>query len=173
MQFQNFSVIPMSLSQPKFMSTMTLKPCVPTYLLLILRYMCRQSVVKGFFPYLIRKRKHPTNRIIKAFVGCLSGWASLAALIPFANSCLLWCGPENGLTSILHTFYPLFEVRISLILTKKEPPQKWKLFFGWAGGIRTHGMQESKSCALPLGDSPIDIEKRLLSFHKSLFSWGG
>ena len=108
MRFQNFSVIPMSSSQPKFMSTMTLKPCVPTYLLLILRYMCRQSVVKGFFPYLIRKRKHPTNRIIKAFVGCLSGWAGLAALIPFANSCLLWCGPENGQMSILHTFLSSF-----------------------------------------------------------------
>ncbi len=44
------------------------------------------------------------------------------------------------------------------------------LFFGWAGGIRTHEMQESKSCALPLGDSPInDIEKRLLSSLKAFF----
>ena len=27
--------------------------------------------------------------------------------------------------------------------------------FGWGGWIRTTGMQESKSCALPLGDTPI------------------
>ena len=28
-------------------------------------------------------------------------------------------------------------------------------FFSWASRIRTGGMQESKSCALPLGDGPI------------------
>ena len=132
MRFQNFSVIPMSSSQPKFMSTMTLKPCVPTYLLLILRYMCRQSVVKGFFPYLIRKRKHPTNRIIKAFVRCLSGWAGLAAPIPFANSCLLWCGPENGQMSILHIFYLLFWGSNPFDFNKKRASTKVEALF-WLG----------------------------------------
>ena len=28
-------------------------------------------------------------------------------------------------------------------------------YSGWVGGIRTHGMTESKSVALPLGDNPI------------------
>ena len=28
------------------------------------------------------------------------------------------------------------------------------LVITWANGIRTRGMQESKSCALPLGDGP-------------------
>ena len=27
---------------------------------------------------------------------------------------------------------------------------------GWGSWIRTNGMQESKSCALPLGDTPIN-----------------
>ena len=40
------------------------------------------------------------------------------------------------------------------------------LFFGWGGGIRTHEMQESKSCALPLGDAPIfDYSKNAHSFY--------
>ena len=34
---------------------------------------------------------------------------------------------------------------------------------GWAGGIRTHGMTESKSVALPLGDSPIWQTRSLIS----------
>ena len=43
---------------------------------------------------------------------------------------------------------------------------------GWAGGIRTHGMTESKSVALPLGDSPVWrtrslIAKIKLRVHKS------
>ena len=33
----------------------------------------------------------------------------------------------------------------------------------WAGWIRTNEMQESKSCALPLGDSPIILEERLFT----------
>ncbi len=33
---------------------------------------------------------------------------------------------------------------------------------GWAGGIRTHGMTESKSVALPLGDSPICRTRSLI-----------
>ena len=28
--------------------------------------------------------------------------------------------------------------------------------YGWGSWIRTNGMQESKSCALPLGDTPIN-----------------
>ncbi len=32
----------------------------------------------------------------------------------------------------------------------------------WAGGIRTHGMTESKSVALPLGDSPIKKQAVIL-----------
>lgn len=32
----------------------------------------------------------------------------------------------------------------------------------WAGWIRTNEMQESKSCALPLGDSPIMAEENLM-----------
>ena len=51
------------------------------------------------------------------------------------------------------------------------------LFFGWGGGIRTHEMQESKSCALPLGDAPIlDYSKNAHSFYtmgESRFIWGG
>ena len=39
------------------------------------------------------------------------------------------------------------------------------LFFGWGGGIRTHEMQESKSCALPLGDTPV------LSYSKNAHSF--
>ncbi len=34
---------------------------------------------------------------------------------------------------------------------------------GWAGGIRTHGMTESKSVALPLGDSPIWETRSLIT----------
>ena len=37
-------------------------------------------------------------------------------------------------------------------------------FLGWAGGIRTHGMPESKSGALPLGDTPIALNKLLNDF---------
>ena len=55
-------------------------------------------------------------------------------------------------------------------MEKSRPDKKSGRDFGWAGGIRTHEMQESKSCALPLGDSPInDIEKRLLSSLKAFF----
>ena len=47
--------------------------------------------------------------------------------------------------------------RCVLILAKikNRPLLRSNLFFGWGGGIRTHEMQESKSCALPLGDAPI------------------
>ena len=38
----------------------------------------------------------------------------------------------------------------------KNPKSIWLgIFSGWAGGIRTHEVTESKSVALPLGDSPI------------------
>ena len=43
-----------------------------------------------------------------------------------------------------------------IYLVEKRTLQKRKvLFSGWAGGIRTHEVTESKSVALPLGDSPI------------------
>ncbi len=35
---------------------------------------------------------------------------------------------------------------------KKAP---FRVLFGWGSWIRTNVMQESKSCALPLGDTPI------------------
>ena len=38
---------------------------------------------------------------------------------------------------------------------KKDFAKRKVLFSGWAGGIRTHEVTESKSVALPLGDSPI------------------
>ncbi len=37
----------------------------------------------------------------------------------------------------------------------KRAPKRVLFLVGWGGGIRTHEMQESKSCALPLGDAPI------------------
>ena len=44
----------------------------------------------------------------------------------------------------------------ALIFTKKsEQAIQSLLRRGWAGWIRTSGMTESKSVALPLGDSPI------------------
>ena len=49
-------------------------------------------------------------------------------------------------------------------LIKKVLPYFGKNFFGWGGGIRTHEMQESKSCALPLGDTP------MLSYRKNAHS---
>ena len=39
----------------------------------------------------------------------------------------------------------------------------WGLSPGWAGGIRTHGMTESKSVALPLGDSPVWRTRSLIA----------
>ena len=49
---------------------------------------------------------------------------------------------------------------------KKYSPQKGNCIFGWGGGIRTHEMQESKSCALPLGDAPIlNYSKNAHSFY--------
>lgn len=43
-----------------------------------------------------------------------------------------------------------------IYLVEKRTLQNAKSFFsGWAGGIRTHEVTESKSVALPLGDSPI------------------
>ena len=54
-----------------------------------------------------------------------------------------------------------------LILTENKKQvcsKRTNLFFGWGGGIRTHEMQESKSCALPLGDAPI------LSYSKNAHS---
>ena len=56
--------------------------------------------------------------------------------------------------------------RCVLILAeiKKRLSKKENRFFGWGGGIRTHEMQESKSCALPLGDAPI------LSYSKNAHS---
>ncbi len=60
---------------------------------------------------------------------------------------------------------------------KKSLPKTGKDFFGWGGGIRTHEMQESKSCALPLGDAPIcNYSKNAHSFYTMgvrLFIWGG
>ena len=40
---------------------------------------------------------------------------------------------------------------------------------GWAGGIRTHGMTESKSVALPLGDSPVWRTRSLIRKLNSVF----
>ena len=40
---------------------------------------------------------------------------------------------------------------------------------GWAGGIRTHGMTESKSVALPLGDSPVWRTRSLIARLNSVF----
>ena len=41
------------------------------------------------------------------------------------------------------------------LVEKKDFAKRKVLFSGWAGGIRTHEVTESKSVALPLGDSPI------------------
>ncbi len=45
--------------------------------------------------------------------------------------------------------------------------------FGWAGGIRTHGMTESKSVALPLGDSPICKVPEIADSRNFLCGVGG
>lgn len=45
----------------------------------------------------------------------------------------------------------------------------WGLSPGWAGGIRTHGMTESKSVALPLGDSPVWRTRSLIRKLNSVF----
>ena len=47
--------------------------------------------------------------------------------------------------------------RPGALYTRNHPERAAKI--GWAGGIRTHGMTESKSVALPLGYSPIYTEK--------------
>ena len=44
--------------------------------------------------------------------------------------------------------------------------------FGWAGGIRTHEMTESKSVALPLGYSPKYLDKEKAAFaSRFLMGW--
>ena len=44
-----------------------------------------------------------------------------------------------------------------ILSNKKESERKLRSdSFGWGSWIRTNGMQESKSCALPLGDTPIN-----------------
>ena len=45
-----------------------------------------------------------------------------------------------------------------------KKPKASPSVFGWAGWIRTSGMQESKSCALPLGDSPAVYRKKAEAF---------
>lgn len=41
---------------------------------------------------------------------------------------------------------------------------------GWAGWIRTNGMHEPKSCALPLGDNPISENLTLYCMYKYVFT---
>ena len=48
-----------------------------------------------------------------------------------------------------------FEHFIFILAHKKSPTELYPNIFGWGRWIRTIGMQESKSCALPLGDTPI------------------
>ena len=52
---------------------------------------------------------------------------------------------------------------------KRSPvePQFYRASFGWAGWIRTSGMTESKSVALPLGDSPLykNGKQKFAVFH--------
>ena len=62
---------------------------------------------------------------------------------------------------------------------KREKSPEFRAFFvlasflaskpGWAGGIRTHGMTESKSVALPLGDSPVWRTRSLIRKLNSVF----
>ena len=47
-----------------------------------------------------------------------------------------------------------------------------QLAAGWAGGIRTHGMTESKSVALPLGDSPVWRTRSLINIKLRVPSCG-
>ena len=63
--------------------------------------------------------------------------------------------------------------------SKREKSPEFRAFFGvvsflttkpgWAGGIRTHGMTESKSVALPLGDSPVWRTRSLIRKLNSVF----
>jgi hypothetical protein len=66
---------------------------------------------------------------------------------------------------------PLYKEPISQNITKKDAEASF--FIGWAGWIRTIGMTESKSVALPLGDSPIFVKKANSHEFAFLTLWGG
>ena len=59
--------------------------------------------------------------------------------------------------SILKAFFRDVSLAVPVVsvLKKTETHFMCFCFFGWAGAIRTRGMTESKSVALPLGYSPI------------------
>ena len=66
-----------------------------------------------------------------------------------------------------------FTVRIPPAQPKtKATLNRVTFVFGWAGGIRTHEMTESKSVALPLGYSPKYLDKEKAAFaSRFLMGW--
>ena len=49
----------------------------------------------------------------------------------------------------------IFFPHIKIFIRQKEKVLKNQYFFGWGERIRTFGMTESESVALPLGDTPL------------------